>query len=73
MFKCPNCGDKWEYNFIVDHGSGKCIVTENYTFIEEGQNCICYKCHTPYNMQITSPSDIKMDDFIYNVWRHCKM
>ena len=70
--KCPHCGDTWEYEMVVDHGT-KCIVTKNYDFIEDGQECTCFKCHAHYKMNITSPSDVKMDDFIYNVWRHCKM
>jgi hypothetical protein len=72
-FKCPNCGDTWEYEMVVDHSGKKCVVTKNYDFIEDGQDCTCFKCHAHYQMKITSPSDVKMDDFIYNVWRHCKM
>ena len=72
MYKCPCCGDTWEYNLIVDHGNGKCIVTKDFKFIEEGQDCVCYKCYAHYNLVITNPSDIKMDDFIYNAWRNCK-
>lgn len=72
-FKCPHCEDEWEILMVVDHGNNKCIVTPNYSFIENGQDCVCYKCHAHYTMKITTPSDIKMDDFIYNVWRHCKM
>lgn len=71
--KCPNCGDTWEYNMVVDHGNGRVLVTKDYHFLEEGQECTCFKCHKPYRLEINSPSDIKMDDFIYNVWRKCKM
>ena len=73
IYKCPHCGDEWEYKMIVDHGSGKSVFTKANNFIEEGQDCVCYKCHAHYTMKITRPSDVKMDDFIYNVWRHCKM
>jgi len=73
VMKCPHCGDEWEYQYIVDHGNNRSIVTLNYDFIEEGQECTCYKCHARYKVIATEPSDVRMDDFIYNVWRHCKM
>ena len=72
IYKCPHCGDTWKYIMVVDHESGKSIVTKNYNFIEEGQECTCYKCGNRYNMDITNSSDVKMNDFIYKSWKNCK-
>ena len=71
--KCPHCNDIWEYEMIVEHNGNKCVVTKDFNFIENEQDCVCFKCHTHYPMKITGPADIKMDDFIYLLWRHCKM
>ena len=71
--KCPHCNDIWEYEMIVEHNGNKCVVTKDFNFIEDEQDCVCFKCHTHYPIKITSPADIKMDDFIYLLWRHCKM
>ena len=71
--KCPHCNDTWEYEMIVEHSCNKCVVTKDFNFIEDEQDCVCYKCHNHYTMKITSSADIKMDDFVYNAWRHCKM
>jgi transcription elongation factor Elf1 len=73
IFKCPHCGDEWEYETIIDHGDNKCLVTKNYEFLEEGQDCVCYKCHNHYRMTITSQPDMIMKDFIYYAWRRCRM
>lgn len=71
--KCPHCGDEWSYLYKVDYEDNKCVVTSNYDFINEGQECTCYKCHATYYLKTNEPADIRMDNFVYNVWRHCKM
>jgi len=69
--RCPYCGDEWTYNFIVDHESGKAIVTEDFHIIESWQECTCYKCFNKYR-PVIGEATFNMWDFVYQAWRHVK-
>ena len=69
--KCPYCGDEWEYKFIIDHENGKAVVTKDFHVLEEGQECICYKCFGHYKLILDKATN-RMFDFVYRSWRNVR-